>query len=201
MESIQQLIGHLERNPQWQAQAQFRRIVALWPTVVGPAVSQHSRPTGLQQQVLQVAVSSAAWAQTLTLERLTILQKLRDRLPADSQPRDLRFSPGRWASAPQGIPLGQLGADAQRDRPVSRRQPQRERPSTAVAASISGQSGYKLNRPISLRAPIASDPAPPQNSPAGPAVASVRPQLGNMRSRVTGPNPRKPAIPRSNLAG
>jgi predicted nucleic acid-binding Zn ribbon protein len=56
MESIQQLIGHLERNPQWQAQAQFRRIVALWPTVVGPAVSQHSRPTGLQQQVLQVAV-------------------------------------------------------------------------------------------------------------------------------------------------
>jgi hypothetical protein len=109
MESIQQLIGHLERNPQWQAQAQFRRIVALWPTVVGPAVSQHSRPTGLQQQVLQVAVSSAAWAQTLTLERLTILQKLRDRLPADSQPRDLRFSPGRWASAPQGIPLGSWG--------------------------------------------------------------------------------------------
>jgi predicted nucleic acid-binding Zn ribbon protein len=134
MESIQQLIGHLERNPQWQAQAQFRRIVALWPTVVGPAVSQHSRPTGLQQQVLQVAVSSAAWAQTLTLERLNILQKLRDRLPADSQPRDLRFSPGRWASAPQGTPLGQLGADAQRDRPVSRRQPQRERPSTAVDA-------------------------------------------------------------------
>lgn len=133
MESIQQLIGHLERNPQWQAQVQFRRIVALWPTVVGPAVSQHSRPTGLQQQVLQVAVSSAAWAQTLTLERLTILQKLRDRLPADSQPSDLRFSTGRWASAPKGTPLGQLGA-TRRDLPLPHRHCQRERPPTAVDA-------------------------------------------------------------------
>lgn len=131
MESIQHLIGQLEQNPQWRSQVKFRRIVALWSAVVGPAVSQHSRPTGLHQQVLQVAVSSAAWAQTLTLERLAILQKLRDRLPANDAVTDIRFSTGRWATSPGGtlLPLPQASP-----LPSPRSTPWPDRPATALAA-------------------------------------------------------------------
>ncbi|MGD1861480.1 MAG: DciA family protein [Leptolyngbyaceae cyanobacterium] len=97
MESIQALMQSLERSPQWRASASLRRILFLWPQLVGEAVAQHSRPTNIYRQVLQVSVSSAAWSQTLTFERSRILQNLHTRLP-ETQPaiRDLRFATADW---------------------------------------------------------------------------------------------------------
>ncbi|MDA0265622.1 MAG: DUF721 domain-containing protein [Cyanobacteria bacterium] len=101
MQSLQQAMADLEASPQWRSQASLRNVLRVWPQVVGPAVAQHSRPTGLQKQILQVMVTSAAWSQTLTFERLQILDKLRPHLPKAVVVNDIRFSSGRWSSAPQ----------------------------------------------------------------------------------------------------
>lgn len=96
MQSLQALIQHLERSPLGRSQVELRHILAVWSTCVGPAVAQHSQPKHLHQGVLQVAVSSAAWAQNLTFERLQILKKLRQHLPAHIQVQELRFNTVRW---------------------------------------------------------------------------------------------------------
>lgn len=102
MQSIQTLMTTLERSPQWQATASLRRVLALWPQLVGEAVAQHSRPTKIQRRALQVAVSSAAWSQTLTFERSRILQKLHAALPeTQSTIADLRFAAGDWHQVTQ----------------------------------------------------------------------------------------------------
>lgn len=97
MQSLQALMRQLERSPEWQSTALLRQLGTLWPEVVGAAVAQHSRPTKVYRDVLQVAVSSAAWAQTLTFERALILQKIHQKLPkaADSV-KDIRFAAASW---------------------------------------------------------------------------------------------------------
>ncbi|NEP17950.1 MAG: DUF721 domain-containing protein [Leptolyngbya sp. SIO4C1] len=96
LEGLNGLIQGLEAQASWQARRQFRLVVMYWPKAVGYAVAQQTRPVSLQRQVLQVAVSSAAWAQTLAFERRRILQKLNARI----QPalKDIRFSPGQWTA-------------------------------------------------------------------------------------------------------
>jgi predicted nucleic acid-binding Zn ribbon protein len=97
MQSIHTLMQTLERSPQWQANASLRRVLATWPQLVGEAVAQHSRPTKIHRQALQVSVSSAAWSQTLTFERSRILQKLHVALPETQQTiQDLRFATADW---------------------------------------------------------------------------------------------------------
>jgi predicted nucleic acid-binding Zn ribbon protein len=106
MQSLQQAMADLEASSQWRSQALLRNILRVWPQVVGTAVAQHSRPTGLQKQVLQVRVTSAAWSQTLTFERLQILDKLRPHLPPAAVVNDIRFSPGRWSTSTSAPPGG-----------------------------------------------------------------------------------------------
>lgn len=102
MQSIQTLMQTLERSPQWQANASLRRVLAVWPQLVGDAVAQHSRPTKIHRRVLQVSVSSAAWSQTLTFERSRILQKLHESLPeTQTTIQDLRFAAANWPRTSQ----------------------------------------------------------------------------------------------------
>lgn len=97
MQSIHTLMQTLESSPQWQANASLRRLLALWPQLVGDAVAQHSRPTKIYRRALQVSVSSAAWSQTLTFERSRILQKLHAALPETQNTiQDLRFATADW---------------------------------------------------------------------------------------------------------
>lgn len=87
----------LERSPRWQASASFRKLLALWPQLVGSAVAQHSQPSKIQRGVLLVSVSSAAWAQTLTFERLRILEKLHQQIPTMvNEIQEIRFATARW---------------------------------------------------------------------------------------------------------
>lgn len=97
MQSLQALMTTLERSPQWQATSVLRHVLAVWPQLVGQAVAQHSQPTKISRGVLLVAVSSAAWAQTLTFERSHILQKLHQKVPAAKpEIRDIRFAAAQW---------------------------------------------------------------------------------------------------------
>jgi predicted nucleic acid-binding Zn ribbon protein len=97
MQSLNALMKNLERSPQWRANSGLRQVLALWPQLVGEAVAQHSRPTKVYRGVLQVSVSSAAWAQTLTFERPLILKKLHAKLPTTkTEITDMRFAPAQW---------------------------------------------------------------------------------------------------------
>ncbi|MFH7244673.1 MAG: DciA family protein [Spirulina sp.] len=98
LDAIGQVFQQLERQPAWRSRGQFRRILEHWSTVVGPAVARQSRPVRLDQKILYVAVINPMWAQTLTLERLTILNKLNQQLGLDLA--DLRFSSGDWFRRP-----------------------------------------------------------------------------------------------------
>jgi predicted nucleic acid-binding Zn ribbon protein len=94
LDAIGRVIHNLEQQPSWRSRGEFRRILDHWPTIVGAVVARQTRPVRLTRQVLYVAVANPMWAQTLTLERLTILTKLNQQLQLDIQ--DLRFSSGDW---------------------------------------------------------------------------------------------------------
>ena len=86
--SIDQVLGNIQRSPQWQAQV-FPRLLKCWVEVVGTAVAAQTRPLSVQRDVVWVATSSAAWAQNLTFGRKTILMKLNDKLSTSLV--DIRF--------------------------------------------------------------------------------------------------------------
>ncbi|ASC72208.1 hypothetical protein XM38_031630 [Halomicronema hongdechloris C2206] len=98
LDNLHSLIRRLEQQPSWQRHQQLRLLLREWPHIVGAAVAQHSRPVGVQRQILQVAVSTAPWAQTLTFERGQILAKLQT-IPG-VEITDIRFSPGLWSYSP-----------------------------------------------------------------------------------------------------
>lgn len=96
-QSLQQVLGVLEKHDSWKKRQQFRQLVVCWAEVVGNAVAAQTRPLYIQRQVLQVATSSSAWAQNLAFERCRILEKLNAQLPYSIS--DIRFSTGQWQSS------------------------------------------------------------------------------------------------------
>lgn len=75
-------------------QQPFQIVLQYWSQVVGSAIVSHTQLLSIQKNVLWVATSSAAWAQTLTMERSRILVKLNVYLP--SPLTDIRFSTAQW---------------------------------------------------------------------------------------------------------
>ncbi|WP_414527732.1 DUF721 domain-containing protein [Nodularia chucula] len=97
LQSVNNILGILQQQAQWQ-QHPFQRLLELWPDVVGKVAAKHTRPLSIQRQVLQVATSSAAWAQNMTFSRTTLLLKLNQNL---SEPLiDIRFSTKNWSAIP-----------------------------------------------------------------------------------------------------
>ncbi|MEO1147284.1 MAG: DciA family protein [Cyanobacteria bacterium J06638_22] len=94
MRSLQQVLGVIEHQPNWQQRQHFQRLQVCWMEVVGTVVAAQTRPIALQRRVLQVATSSSAWAQNLMFERQRILEKLNAQLPFKIS--DIRFSTARW---------------------------------------------------------------------------------------------------------
>lgn len=95
--SLQNLINRLENQDEWKMHQRFKGIVLHWPSIVGDVVATRTRPVGIQQDVLRVAVCNAVWAQNLAFERQRIVQKLNDRFP-DLALTDIRFSTTQWHS-------------------------------------------------------------------------------------------------------
>jgi predicted nucleic acid-binding Zn ribbon protein len=96
--SLQQVLGVLENHDNWKKRKQYRQLLQCWDDVVGSVVAAQTHPVYIQRQVLQVATSSAAWAQNLAFERQRILAKLNARLPFALS--DIRFSTAHWTSPP-----------------------------------------------------------------------------------------------------
>ena len=95
--SVNNILGVLKQQAKWQEHP-FQRVLQLWPDVVGKVAATHTRPLSIQRDVLQVATSSAAWAQNMTFGRTTLLLKLNQKL---SEPLvDIRFSTKDWQRVP-----------------------------------------------------------------------------------------------------
>lgn len=94
LEGLEGLIKGLESQESWQVQKQFRLVLLYWPKSVGFAVARKTRPIGIQRDTLYVATCTAAWAQTLTYERLNILRKLNRYQPKAL--KTIRFSTAQW---------------------------------------------------------------------------------------------------------
>lgn len=61
-----------------------------WKEIVGPANARHSWPVRLSDGVLQVGCSSAGWAQTLTMLKAQIMEKIAARL-GECALKDIQF--------------------------------------------------------------------------------------------------------------
>jgi predicted nucleic acid-binding Zn ribbon protein len=95
--SLHHVLGSFENQGGWQERQQFKRLVAYWPELVGPAVAGQTKPVAIQRGVLKVATSSPAWAQNLIFERQRILEKLNTQLTIELT--DIRFSTAQWHSS------------------------------------------------------------------------------------------------------
>ncbi|MFS8885498.1 DUF721 domain-containing protein [Synechococcus sp. H70.2] len=94
LQSLEHVLASFSAHPLWAELSQMQTLRQIWPEVVGEAVAAQTHPVNLRRQVLQVATSTPAWAQNLTLQRQLILKKLNSRLP--SPLTDIRFSPAAW---------------------------------------------------------------------------------------------------------
>lgn len=94
LNSIRPVLHQLEADPRWTQFRLMQTIHHLWPGVVGDAVAKHTSPLRLHHQTLQVATSTAAWAQNLSFQRHLILTKLNPQLKIPI--KDIRFLPAEW---------------------------------------------------------------------------------------------------------
>ncbi len=92
---VDTILDRIQAQEKWAKQRLWRKIYQYWGEAVGHLVAPHTHPTGLYRQVLQVAVSSGVWAQSLSFERRGILHKLH-RLIEDDSIVDIHFSTARW---------------------------------------------------------------------------------------------------------
>ena len=76
-------LGHGQETP-------AMRLVVAWAEVAGEELDEIAEPVDLRGEILEVAVSSPAWAQQLSMRRGEFLEGLRERLGAEA-PADLRF--------------------------------------------------------------------------------------------------------------
>lgn len=85
--------------PQWLKKLGLERrvteqeLAARWREVVGEFAAQHSRPQRLRHGVLTVVVSQPAVLYSLDRSRQTVLEKIKERLPA-VEVKNVRFQAG-----------------------------------------------------------------------------------------------------------
>jgi predicted nucleic acid-binding Zn ribbon protein len=94
-QSLHTIINRIENQDTWKTHQRFQRIHLHWPEIVGQVVAAKAVPSGIQQDVLVVAVCNAAWAQNLAFERQRILEKINAQFP-DVCLKEIRFSTTQW---------------------------------------------------------------------------------------------------------
>ncbi len=101
---VNTILDQIQAQEKWRQGRLWFLVVRYWGEAVGELVAPHTRPTGIHRQVLQVAVSSGVWAQSLTFARRSILQKLyllmEDKLAEEKPIVDIHFSTARWEKVP-----------------------------------------------------------------------------------------------------
>jgi predicted nucleic acid-binding Zn ribbon protein len=105
-DSISKVITGIKTSQKgWQKHYQFQKVAAHWPEIVGAAVAPQTRPTGVYDRILKVAVSTPQWSQALAFQRLKLLEKLQDFLQQPDAIVDIHFSTAQWYSPPK-LPPG-----------------------------------------------------------------------------------------------
>jgi predicted nucleic acid-binding Zn ribbon protein len=94
MDNIERLLSLLVKQPGWENYRQFCSVIDCWQTVVGEKIANNTRPIYIARKVLWVATSSSVWAQTLSMQRYTLLKKLN--LQLSDRLSDIRFSSAQW---------------------------------------------------------------------------------------------------------
>lgn len=88
-------LSSLERQSAWESYQQYRLLMQAWEQIVAEPVARQTRPLFIHRNILWVATASAAWAQTLSLSRRSLIKGLSDRLEVPLA--DIRFSTARWS--------------------------------------------------------------------------------------------------------
>jgi len=99
LDSLSQVLEQISRKPTWRRHKRLAVILQCWQELVGQDVARQTRPTGIFQEVLQVATSSAVWCQELSLQRSPILSKINQillRTHPQELLKDIHFSTVRW---------------------------------------------------------------------------------------------------------
>lgn len=91
---LDRILEILEQQPGWENQRRYRQVLECWEVAIDPRAAEQTRPLHIARNVLWVATSNSVWAQTLTMQRYSLLKKLNAQL---SEPLvDIRFSPAQW---------------------------------------------------------------------------------------------------------
>lgn len=94
LNNLDHLLKKLTEKPEWVNYRQQCYLLQEWENLVGESIAPYTRPLYIRRDVLWIAVPNSVWAQTLTLQRRTLMQSINQMI---SPPlRDLRFSPAQW---------------------------------------------------------------------------------------------------------
>lgn len=112
--TVSDVLDGLQARSHWQTPP-LQVLLKCWHEIVGSSIALHTRPLTIHRDVLRVATSSAAWAQTLMFERKTLLIKVNHKLSAPSEfvsstgqkptqltespLTDIHFSTAGWSSS------------------------------------------------------------------------------------------------------
>ncbi|BAZ13781.1 hypothetical protein NIES4071_56210 [Calothrix sp. NIES-4071] len=91
--TVSDVLGILQARGHWQTPP-LQILLKCWHEIVGSTIALHTRPVSIHRDVLRVATSSAAWAQTLTFSRKTLLIEVNQKL--SHQLTDIHFSTAGW---------------------------------------------------------------------------------------------------------
>lgn len=96
------LISDLFARHGLTAKLEEHRLIAAWPTIVGPQIAAHAVPTEIRSQTLRVSVDSSPWLHELSLLKPVLLTKL-ERFAGRRVVRDVLFVIGE---VPRGATTG-----------------------------------------------------------------------------------------------
>jgi predicted nucleic acid-binding Zn ribbon protein len=76
-------IERLVTSRGWEGEVQVGSVIGRWPTIVGPAVAQHVKPTGFTGTSLTVQADSTAWATQMQLLTSSVLARIETEVGPD----------------------------------------------------------------------------------------------------------------------
>jgi predicted nucleic acid-binding Zn ribbon protein len=94
MQQIEKLLQTLIAQPGWEDYRRFCIVIDCWQKTADEKVLSNTRLLYIARDVLWIATSNSVWAQTLFMQRYTLLKKLNSQL--GDRLSDLRFSPAQW---------------------------------------------------------------------------------------------------------
>lgn len=164
LNSIDNLLRHLQRQPGWEGLRRYQAVQAAWQQIINPALLSQTQPLGIQQQTLTIAVNSPALAQNLQLQRVTLLKRLNAQLSkaGEAELTDLRFSPLHWHRRRSPTPVVPLNEMAARPLPEVPPSPHTDPPRTAHEALTRWLHTLERRSSVLATCPQCQSPALPE---------------------------------------